>query len=122
MAKIGLRALVPCEEEPAMPGLDLNRSFLPLSIALLTVSDTRSLTDDRSGDVLVERLNKAGHRLAGRAVVTDDIAAIQAKVRGWIADPAGDVAITPGRAGFPARHVTPEGGEPLLGKRMDGFS
>src|SRR5215217_4512350 len=122
MAKIGLRALVPCEEEPAMPGLDLNRSFLPLSIAVLTVSDTRSLTDDRSGDVLVERLNKAGHRLAGRAVVTDDIAAIQAKVRGWIADPEVDVVITTGGTGFTGRDVTPEAIEPLLDKRMDGFS
>jgi molybdopterin adenylyltransferase len=122
IAKIGLRALVPCEEEPAMPGLDLNRSFLPLSIAVLTVSDTRSLADDRSGDVLVERLNKAGHRLAGRAVVTDDIAAIQAKVRGWIADPEVDVVITTGGTGFTGRDVTPEAIEPLLDKRMDGFS
>src|SRR3954453_16709196 len=111
MAKIGLRGLVPCEEKPAMPGLDLNRSFLPLSIAVLTVSDTRSLTDDRSGDVLVKRLNKAGHRLAGRpdkagpplarrAVGPDGIAAIQAKVRGWIVDPEVDVVITPGGTGF----------------------
>jgi len=105
-----------------MPGLDLNRSFLPLSIAVLTVSDTRSLTDDRSGDVLVERLNKAGHRLAGRAVVTDDIAAIQAKVRGWIADPEVDVVITTGGTGFTGRDVTPEAVEPLFEKRMDGFS
>jgi molybdopterin adenylyltransferase len=105
-----------------MPGLDLNRSFLPLSIAVLTVSDTRSLTDDRSGDVLVERLNKAGHRLAARAVVTDDIAAIQAKVRGWIADPEVDVVITTGGTGFTGRDVTPEAIEPLLDKRMDGFS
>src|SRR4051812_13498047 len=122
MAKIGLRALVPREEVPAMPGLDLNRSFLPLSIAVLTVSDTRSLADDRSGDVLVERLNKAGHRLAERAVVTDDVAAIQAKVRGWIADPEVDVVITTGGTGFTGRDVTPEAIEPLLDKRMDGFS
>ena len=70
-----------------MAGLDPARSFVPLSIAVLTVSDTRSLAEDRSGDVLVERLAKAGHRLGDRALVTDDIAAIQAKVRGWIADP-----------------------------------
>ena len=105
-----------------MPGLDLNRSFLPLSIAVLTVSDTRSLTDDRSGDVLVERLNRAGHRLAERAVVTDDIAAIQAKVRGWIADPEVDVVITTGGTGFTGRDVTPEAIEPLFEKRMDGFA
>jgi molybdopterin adenylyltransferase len=105
-----------------MPGLDLSRAFIPLSIAVLTVSDTRSLAEDRSGDVLVERLNKAGHRLGDRAVVRDDIEAIRAKVKGWIADPEIDVVIATGGTGFTGRDVTPEAIEPLFDKRMDGFS
>jgi molybdenum cofactor biosynthesis protein B len=105
-----------------MAGLDPARSFVPLSIAVLTVSDTRSLAEDRSGDVLVERFTKAGHRLGERAVVTDDVEAIQAKVKGWIADPAIDVVITTGGTGFTGRDVTPDAVEPLFEKRMDGFS
>jgi molybdopterin adenylyltransferase len=105
-----------------MAGLDSTRSFIPLAIAVLTVSDTRSLAEDRSGDVLVDRLAKAGHRLAGRAVVTDDVAAIQAQVKAWIADPGVDVVITTGGTGFTGRDVTPDAVEPLFEKRMDGFS
>jgi molybdopterin adenylyltransferase len=105
-----------------MAGLDPTRSFIPLSIAVLTVSDTRSLTEDRSGNVLVERLEKAGHSLGDRAVVTDDIEAIQAKVKAWIANPAIDVVITTGGTGFTGRDVTPDAIEPLFEKRMDGFS
>jgi molybdopterin adenylyltransferase len=105
-----------------MAGLDPTRSFIPLSIAVLTVSDTRSLAEDRSGNVLVERLEKAGHSLGDRAVVTDDIEAIQAKVKAWIANPAIDVVITTGGTGFTGRDVTPDAIEPLFEKRMDGFS
>ena len=105
-----------------MAGLDLSRSFLPLSIAVLTVSDTRSLADDRSGDTLADRLVAAGHRLADRAVVPDDVEAIRAAVRAWIADPGVDVVITTGGTGFTGRDVTPEAIEPLFEKRMDGFS
>ena len=105
-----------------MAGLDPARSFIPLSIAVLTVSDTRSPAEDRSGDVLVERLTKAGHRLGDRALVTDDVEAIQAQVKAWIADPAIDVVITTGGTGFTGRDVTPEAAEPLFEKRMDGFS
>ena len=105
-----------------MAGLDPSRSFLPLSIAVLTVSDTRSLADDRSGDTLAERLTRAGHRLADRAVVPDDVEGIRAKVRAWIADPAVDVVLTTGGTGFTGRDVTPEALEPLFEKRMDGFS
>jgi molybdenum cofactor biosynthesis protein B len=105
-----------------MAGIDPSLSFVPLSIAVLTVSDTRSLAEDRSGDVLVERLTKAGHRLADRAIVTDDVAEIRAKVKAWIADPAVDVVITTGGTGFTGRDVTPEAIEPLFEKRMDGFS
>ena len=105
-----------------MAGIDPSLSFVPLSIAVLTVSDTRSLAEDRSGDVLVERLTRAGHRLGDRAIVTDDIEAIRAKVRGWIADKGIDVVITTGGTGFTGRDVTPEAIEPLFEKRMDGFS
>jgi molybdopterin adenylyltransferase len=102
--------------------LDPNLPFVPLTIAVLTVSDTRSLADDRSGDTLVERLTKAGHALGDRAIVPDDVEAIRGKVKVWIADPAIDVVITTGGTGFTGRDVTPEAIEPLLEKRMDGFS
>jgi molybdenum cofactor biosynthesis protein B len=102
--------------------LDPNLPFIPLTIAVLTVSDTRTLADDRSGDTLVERLTKAGHVLGDRAIVPDDVEAIRAKVKTWIADPAIDVVITTGGTGFTGRDVTPEAIEPLFEKRMDGFS
>jgi molybdenum cofactor biosynthesis protein B len=105
-----------------MAGLDLTRSFIPLRIAVLTVSDTRNLEDDRSGDTLVERLTAAGHGLADRAIVPDVIESIQRVVQAWIDDPAIDVVITTGGTGFTGRDVTPEAIEPLLEKRMDGFS
>jgi len=105
-----------------MPGIDSNRPFIPLAIAVLTVSDTRTLSDDKSGDTLVDRLTTAGHRLADRAIVPDEVDAIQAKVKAWIADPAIDVVITTGGTGFTGRDVTPEAIEPLFEKRMDGFS
>ncbi|RDI55139.1 molybdenum cofactor biosynthesis protein B [Microvirga subterranea] len=105
-----------------MPGIDPSLTFIPLSIAVLTVSDTRSLEEDKSGATLAERLTKAGHRLGDRAIVTDDVEAIRAKVKGWIADPAIDVIITTGGTGFTGRDVTPEAVEPLFEKRMDGFS
>ena len=105
-----------------MAGLDPNLPFIPLSIAVLTVSDTRALADDRSGDVLVDRLERAGHRLAHRMVVRDEVPMIQAQVRAWIADAGVDVVITTGGTGFTGRDVTPEAVEPLFEKRMDGFS
>ena len=102
--------------------LDASLPFVPLSIAVLTVSDTRSLAEDRSGDTLVERLTKAGHRLGDRAIVIDEVAEIRGKVQAWIAGPAIDVVITTGGTGFTGRDVTPEAIEPLFEKRMDGFS
>ena len=102
--------------------LDTSLPFVPLAIAVLTVSDTRSLAEDRSGDTLVDRLTKAGHRLGDRAIVQDEVEEIRAKVRAWIADPAIDVVITTGGTGFTGRDVTPEAIEPLFEKRMDGFS
>ncbi len=89
---------------------------------MLTVSDTRQLGDDRSGDTLVDRLTKAGHALADRAIVTDDVEEIRARVRGWIARDDVDAIITTGGTGFTGRDVTPEAIEPLFEKRMEGFS
>ena len=105
-----------------MPGLDETRQFVPLKIAVLTVSDTRSLADDRSGTTLAERIAKVGHVVADRAIVTDDVEMIRGKMRAWIADPAIDVIISTGGTGFTGRDVTPEAAEPLFEKRMDGFS
>lgn len=105
-----------------MPGLDETRSFIPCRIAVLTVSDTRTRADDRSGDTLAARITEAGHTLAAREIVTDDVEAIRAVVRGWITDPAIDVVISTGGTGFTGRDVTPEALEPLFEKRMDGFS
>lgn len=105
-----------------MPGIDESKQFVPLKIAVLTVSDTRSLADDKSGGTLAERIEKAGHSLAGRAIVTDDVERIRAQLRTWIGDPAVDVIISTGGTGFTGRDVTPEAAEPLFEKRMEGFS
>jgi molybdenum cofactor biosynthesis protein B len=105
-----------------MPGLDDSRNFVPLAIAVLTVSDTRGLEDDRSGDLIVARLSEAGHRLAARAIVRDEANEIAGKVREFIANPGIDVVITTGGTGLTGRDVTPEAVEPLFDKRMDGFS
>ncbi len=105
-----------------MPGLDLSKPFVPLSIAVLTVSDTRDLVDDKSGALLQERIEAAGHKLAARAIVKDDVKTIRAKVKAWIKDKKIDVVITTGGTGFTGRDVTPEAVEPLFEKRMDGFS
>ena len=105
-----------------MSGIDETRPFLPLRIAVLTVSDTRDLASDRSGDTLVERLQAAGHTLADRRIVTDDVEAIRGAVRAWIADPQVDAVLTTGGTGFTGRDVTPEALEPLFEKRMEGFS
>jgi molybdenum cofactor biosynthesis protein B len=105
-----------------MPKIDETRPFIPVRIAVLTVSDTRGLADDRSGDALVQMLESAGHQLAARALVKDDVPEIAAKVQGWIADPAVDVVITTGGTGFTGRDVTPEAVKPLFEKEIDGFS
>ena len=97
-------------------------AFQPQRIAVLTVSDTRQAADDRSGDTLEERLLAAGHHLSARKIVSDDVPAIQAALRAFIADPAIDVVISTGGTGLTGRDVTPEAAEPLFEKRMDGFS
>ncbi|HAP10019.1 MAG TPA: molybdenum cofactor biosynthesis protein B [Afipia sp.] len=105
-----------------MSSINETQQFIPLNIAVLTVSDTRALADDKSGTTLADRLTAAGHRLAGRDIVTDDVEEIRAKLKAWIADPGVDVVITTGGTGFTGRDVTPEAVEPLFEKRMDGFS
>jgi molybdenum cofactor biosynthesis protein B len=105
-----------------MPGIDESRQFVPLKIAVLTVSDTRALADDKSGATLVERIEKAGHTVGARAIVTDDVEKIRAQLKAWIADPAIDVILTTGGTGFTGRDVTPEAVEPLFEKRMEGFA
>ncbi|NSY16386.1 molybdenum cofactor biosynthesis protein B [Neorhizobium sp. AL 9.2.2] len=98
------------------------RQFIPISIAVLTVSDTRTMVDDKSGDTLVARIAEAGHRLGARAIVPDDKERIAGQVREWTLDPEIDVVITTGGTGFTGRDVTPEALEPLFDKKMDGFS
>jgi molybdenum cofactor biosynthesis protein B len=105
-----------------MPGIDESRQFIPLRIAVLTVSDTRSVEDDKSGATLAERIARAGHAVAARAMVTDDVDKIRTHVKAWIADAGIDVIITTGGTGFTGRDVTPEAVEPLFEKRMEGFS
>lgn len=105
-----------------MPGIDESRQFVSLKIAVLTVSDTRVLSDDKSGATLAERIEKAGHNVAGRAIVPDDVEEIRKQMKSWIADPGIDVIISTGGTGFTGRDVTPEAVEPLFEKKMDGFS
>jgi len=105
-----------------MLGIDETLPFHPLNIAVLTVSDTRTMETDTSGALLAERLTGAGHRLAARAIVTDDVEAIREQVRAWIADPAVDIVVSTGGTGFTPRDVTPEAVMPLLRRVMDGFS
>ena len=98
-----------------------NRPFRAVSISVLTVSDTRTQADDRSGDTLVERLTAAGHNLADRAIVKDDADAIEAKLRVWIIDPGIDCVITTGGTGVTGRDVTPEALDRVCDKKIPGF-
>jgi molybdenum cofactor biosynthesis protein B len=103
-------------------GIDESLTFFPLHIAVLTVSDTRDEETDKSGAFLAERLTAAGHELAGRSIVQDDVDAIRDQVRAWADDPAVDVIISTGGTGFSPRDVTPEAVKPLVERAMDGFS
>lgn len=105
-----------------MPGIDESFEFHPLSIAVLTISDTRTMETDTSGGLLVERLTAAGHRLAARALARDDMAAIRGQVQAWVDDPEVDVILTTGGTGFAPRDVTPEAVKPLFRREMDGFA
>ena len=101
--------------------LDQNRPFIPVHIAVLTVSDTRTLANDTSGATLAERIEKAGHVVAERALDKDDAGVIEARLRGWIANPSIDVVITTGGTGITGRDVTPEAFDRVLEKRIEGF-
>ncbi len=98
-----------------------NREFEPLDIAVLTVSDSRTEETDKSGKLLADRLVAAGHRLAEKRIVPDDVYVIRAVVAGWIADPAVNAVITTGGTGVTGRDGTPEAISPLLDKTIDGF-
>ncbi len=101
--------------------IDESRQFVPVSVAVLTVSDTRTPADDRSGDTLAARITQAGHHVGARAIERDDAGLIEARLRGWIADPAIDAVITTGGTGITGRDVTPEAFDRVLEKRIEGF-
>jgi molybdenum cofactor biosynthesis protein B len=103
-------------------GIDPTLPFHPLGMAVLTISDTRTLATDTSGALLVERLVSAGHTLHGRAIVVDDIDVIRAQLRQWLLRPEVEVILTTGGTGFSPRDNTPEAVRPLLRREMDGFS
>src|SRR6202051_4129246 len=105
-----------------MSSIDDSKKFVPLNIAVLTISDTRSLSDDKSGKVLSEPLTGAGHEMPARETAAHDVDAIRSVIKRWIADTGVDAIITTGGTGFAGRDVTPEAIEPLFDKRMDGFS
>ena len=104
-----------------MPKTDPERPFRALNIAVLTVSDSRTPETDRSGNLLVERLSAAGHHLADRAIVIDDVDRIAARLAQWIEDPGVDVVITTGGTGVTGRDVTPEALERVAEKMIPGF-
>ncbi len=104
-----------------MSRIDQTRDFIPVRIAVLTVSDTRSPSDDRSGDTLVQRLTDAGHSLAARAICTDDRPAIAAQLRAWVADPDIDVILSTGGTGLTGRDVTVEAHREVYEKEIDAF-
>jgi molybdenum cofactor biosynthesis protein B len=105
-----------------MAGIDESLTFYPLRIAVLTVSDSRTEDTDKSGALLVERLTEAGHELAAKAIVRDEIDAIRGQVRAWVDDEGVDVIVSTGGTGFAPRDVTPEAVKPLFRREMDGFS
>jgi molybdenum cofactor biosynthesis protein B len=105
-----------------MHRIDESRPFIPVRIAVLTVSDTRTKKTDKSGPLLVSMIEQAGHKLAEQATAEDDVKAIRKQVKRWIKDKEVDVVITTGGTGFTGRDVTPEAVKPLFEKEIDGFS
>lgn len=108
-------------QPPGGGRLDDGFEFRPLRIAVLTVSDTRNEDSDTSGRLLAERVTRDGHVLAARALVKDEVAEIQARIRAWSANPAVDVVISTGGTGLSGRDVTPEAVRPLFDKAIEGF-
>ncbi len=102
--------------------IDETKAFVPVRIAVLTVSDTRDAASDTSGQVLADRITGAGHTLAARAIVRDDVEAIRSQVKAWVASGEVDVVLTTGGTGITGRDVTPEALGPLFDKTLDGFS
>ena len=102
--------------------IDETRAFVPVRIAVLTVSDSRTIDEDTSGAILATRIEAAGHELGDRRLVRDDVAAIRAALTGWIDDPAIDAVVTTGGTGLTGRDITPEAAMPLFDKVIDGFS
>src|ERR1700761_423466 len=105
-----------------MSSIDESKAFVPLNIAVLTISDTRSLADDKSGATLADRLTAAGHHPSAGELTLDEVEASRVIIRRGMADEGVDVILTPGGTGFPGRDVTPEAIEPLFEKKMDAFS
>ena len=105
-----------------MAGIDETLTFYALRIAVLTISDSREEQTDKSGALLVERLTSAGHDLAAKAIVKDEIEAIRDQIRRWAEDDSVDLVISTGGTGFAPRDVTPEAVKPLFRREMDGFS
>jgi molybdenum cofactor biosynthesis protein B len=108
--------------EKPMTRIDDSRPFIAVRIAILTMSDTRTLAEDTSGAMLVKLAEEAGHTIAARTLLKDDTAAIRRQVEAWVEDPGVDVVITTGGTGFTGRDVTPEAVKPLFEKEIDGFS
>ncbi len=104
-----------------MKRIDETRAFVPVNIAVLTISDTRTTANDTSGDALAERIVQAGHRLTARTILKDDAEVIERQLRAWIAEPEIDVVITTGGTGITGRDVTPEAFERVMEKRIEGF-
>ena len=102
--------------------IDETKTLVPVRIAVLSVSDTRDETTDTSGQVLADRITGAGHVLAGRAIVRDEVEAIRSQVKAWVASGEVDAVITTGGTGITGRDVTPEALQPLFDKTLDGFS
>ena len=102
--------------------IEETKAFVPVRIAVLTVSDTRDASNDTSGDTLEARITEAGHFLAARTLIKDDVVALTAQLKAWIADPEIDVVITTGGTGLTGRDVTVEAMKPLFEKEIDGFS
>lgn len=105
-----------------MPGIDPELEFVPINIAILTISDTRTLADDTSGDLLTKLVREAGHAVTERDVVRDDTGSIAAAVVKWISDPSIHCILTTGGTGFTGRDVTPEAVKPLFDKEIEGFA
>jgi len=105
-----------------MPGIDETKPFKSVRIAVLTVSDTRALDEDKSGGLLADRVTGAGHELADRAIVRDDIGQIREQIQRWIDERQVDAIVTTGGTGLTGRDVTPEAIRPLFDKEIDGFS